>query len=82
MNGDGWSFQDLWFDADTDRLYATSPLTDEILVFDPEGTKLLALKPKPPAKLEGASGLTVFNRKVYVLCAFTDHVTVIDVPPN
>jgi DNA-binding beta-propeller fold protein YncE len=78
----GWSFQDLWFDVNTDRLYATSPSTDEVLVFDPDGTRLLALKPQPPSKLEGPSALTVFNRKVYVLCAFSDHVAVIDLPQN
>jgi DNA-binding beta-propeller fold protein YncE len=78
----GWAFQDLWFDLHTDRLYATSPTTDEILVFDPDGTRLLALQPKPPYKLEGASGLTVLNRKVYVLCAFSDRVTTIELPPN
>lgn len=76
----GWSFQDLWFDAPTDRLYATSPTTDEVLVFDPDGTKLSALQPKPPYKLEGASALAVLNRKVYVLCAFSDRVTTIELP--
>src|SRR5207302_637116 len=51
----GWSFQDLWFDAQRDRLYAISPATDEILVFDEEGKRLPSLKPKPPAALDGAS---------------------------
>jgi DNA-binding beta-propeller fold protein YncE len=78
----GWSFQDLWFDPQTDRLYATSPTTDEVLVFDPEGTRLQALQPKPPNKLEGPSGLAVFHGKVYVLCAFSDRVTTIDLPPK
>jgi len=78
----GWSFQDLWFDSQTDRLYAISPATDEILVFDPDGTKLMALQPKAPYKLEGASALAVFNRKVYVVCAFASRVITIDLPSN
>jgi DNA-binding beta-propeller fold protein YncE len=76
----GWSFQDLWFDQQTDKLYAISPTTDEILVFDPLGNKLAALKPKPPYKLEGASALALLKGKVYVLCAFADRVTTIDLP--
>jgi sugar lactone lactonase YvrE len=78
----GWSFQDLWFDAITDRLYAISPTTDEVLVFDPDGTRLMALKPEPPYKLEGASALTVSNGKIYVLCAFGPRVTTIELPHN
>ncbi len=74
----GWSFQDLWFDPQTDRLYAISPTTDEILVFDPTGTKIATLKPKAPSKLEGASGLTLLNGKLYVLCAFADRVMTVD----
>jgi len=76
----GWSFQDLWFDDKSDRLYAISPTTDEILVFDPDGKKLMALQPKPPYKLEGPSALTLLNRKLYVLNAFSDRVTTIDLP--
>ena len=78
----GWSFQDLWFDAQRDHLYAISPATDEILVFDEEGKRLPSLKPKPPAALEGASALTLLNGKLYVVCAFGDRVVTIDLPNN
>jgi len=78
----GWSFQDLWFDPQTDRLYATSPTTDEILAFDPMGNKIAALKPKPPNKLEGASSLTLLNGKLYVLCAFADRVMTVAIEDN
>jgi len=74
----GWSFQDLCFDSARDRLYAISPATDEILVCDLTGTKLASLKPKPPAKLEGASALTLLNEKLYITCAFSDRVVTID----
>jgi sugar lactone lactonase YvrE len=76
----GWSFQDLWFDPQTDKLYAISPTTDEILVFDLMGTRLAALKPKPPSKLEGPSALTLLNGKLYVVCAFADRITTVEVP--
>jgi DNA-binding beta-propeller fold protein YncE len=76
----GWSFQDLWFDAQSDRLYAISPTTDEILVFDPAGTRIGVLKPRPPTQLEGASALTLLNGKLYVLCAFSSRVVTIDLP--
>ncbi|PZR76407.1 MAG: hypothetical protein DLM73_02655 [Chthoniobacterales bacterium] len=74
----GWAFQDLLVDSKTQRLYATSPTTDEVLVFDLAGKRLGALKPKPPDKLEGASGLAILNRALYVLCTFGNRVIQID----
>lgn len=74
----GWSFQDLCFDPQRERLYAISPTTDEILVFDLTGARLPSLKPAPPAKLEGASALTLHNGILYITCAFSDRVVSID----
>lgn len=75
----GWSFQDLLVDPAAERLYATSPATDEVLVFDLAGNKIRSLKPEPPNTLEGASGLALLNGKLYVLCTFADRVRLLDV---
>jgi len=74
----GWSFQDMAIDPEGQRLYLTSPATDEVLVYDLVGNKINALKPEPPKTLEGASGLVLTNRKLYVLCAFSNRVQIID----
>ena len=73
-----WLFHDLLIDPDGDRLYATSPTTDEVLVFDFAGTKIGRLKAKPPDTLEGASALALSKGKLYVLCTFADRVRQID----
>ena len=73
-----WYMQHLIIDSKAARLYATSTQTDEVLVFNLDGTKLASLRPKPPDKLEGASALAIAGRKLYVLCAFGNHVSQID----
>lgn len=74
----GWNFQDILIDPGTDRLYATSPATDEVLVYDLSGNRIKTLKADPPDKLEGASGLAILNGKLYVLCTFADRVRQIE----
>jgi DNA-binding beta-propeller fold protein YncE len=76
----GWSFQDMAIDPEQERLYLLSPATDEVLVYNLEGTKVGALKPEPPYNLDGASALTLSKRKLYVVCAFADRVQAIDLP--
>ena len=61
------------------RLYANSPGTDSVLVYDLAGKKLKSLKPEPPNVLEGGSAITLLNGKLYVICAFSDRVRQIDV---
>jgi sugar lactone lactonase YvrE len=73
-----WLFHDLLIDPDAERLYATSPTTDEVLIFDLTGKKIGQLKPKPPDTLEGASSLALSKGKLYVLCTFADRVRQID----
>jgi DNA-binding beta-propeller fold protein YncE len=73
-----WYMQHLVVDSKAGRLYATSTQTDEVLVFDLKGTKIRALKPGPPDKLEGASALALVNGKLYVLCTFGNRVSQID----
>jgi DNA-binding beta-propeller fold protein YncE len=69
-----WYMQHLAIDPKAGRLYATSTQTDEVLVFNLNGTKIASLRPRPPDKLEGASALAIVNRKLYVLCTFANHV--------
>jgi len=69
-----WYMQHLAINPKLGRLYATSTQTDEVLVFDLTGKKIASLRPRPPDRLEGASALAIVNRKLYVLCAFSDRV--------
>ena len=75
---EGWSFQDLAIDPDAERIYLTSPATDEVLVYDLEGKKIAALKPPPPNNLEGVSALALGKGKLYVVSAFADRIQAID----
>jgi DNA-binding beta-propeller fold protein YncE len=77
---DGWSFQDIVVDPETERLYLISPATDEVLVYGVDGVKQGVLRPEPPNNLEGASALTLANGKLYVVCAFSDRVETINLP--
>ncbi|MEY2539823.1 MAG: hypothetical protein QOG67_3563 [Verrucomicrobiota bacterium] len=74
-----WIFQHLIVDPKQKRLYASSLATDEVLVFDLEGTKIGSLKPRPPQKLEGASAMALRDGKLYVLCSFANQVRLIEV---
>jgi sugar lactone lactonase YvrE len=74
---EGWSFQDLVIDPRAERLYLISPATDEVLVYDVNGTKQGVLRPESN-NLEGASALTMANGKLYVACAFCDCVRQIE----
>ena len=77
---DGWSFQDIVIDPETERLYLLSPATDEVLIYDVNGAKQGVLRPEPPNNLEGASALTLANGKLYIACAFADRVQTINLP--
>src|SRR5438132_5832073 len=71
-------FEDLAIDSQAGRLYASSVHLNRVLVFDLNGTKLGSLMPKPPDKLDGPSGLALFDRKLYVLIMTGNRVSVID----
>jgi hypothetical protein len=53
-----------------------------VLVFDLEGNRIASVKPKPPDKLDGASGLALFDGKLYVLCTLSNRVISIALPPK
>ena len=71
-------FEDLAIDPRTGRLYASSANMNAVLMFDLNGTRIGSLTPKPPDRLDGASGLALFNRKLYVLNMARSRVSVMD----
>ena len=66
-----WRYPGVAFDPEDKRLYVTSPLTKEILVFDTGGNRLEPLKPADPSALENPSALalskTKTGKRLYVL---------------
>jgi len=76
----GWSFQDLVVDPETERVYASSVGTDEVLVFDLAGNKIESLKPQPPDKLEGCSSLALTKGKLYALNTYGNRLSSIALP--
>ena len=73
-----YGFEDLVVDSRTGRLYASSANMDTVLVFDLNGARVGTLKPESPDKLEGAAGLLLTDKKLYVLCASANRVIAID----
>lgn len=76
--GKPYGFEDLVIDPNGKRLYASSANLDVVLTFDLDGKRLGNLKPKPPDKLDGASGQVVVNQKLYVLNSATSEIIAID----
>jgi len=74
-----WYVHDIIVDAKSNRLYATSTQTDEVLAFDLAGNKIGSLKPALPDKLEGASSLTLSGNKLYVISSFAAHISVVEI---
>lgn len=64
-------FPDVAYDAQTNRLYATSGGTNEVLVFDADGNRLESLKPVAPDNLDNPSSLALADikgeKRLYVL---------------
>jgi sugar lactone lactonase YvrE len=77
-NRGGWQFQDLLLDSQAGRLYASSVTTDEVLALDLTGKTIAHLRPKPPDRLEGASGLALVKGKLYVLNTYAGRVSLIE----
>jgi DNA-binding beta-propeller fold protein YncE len=73
-----YGFEDLVVDSRTGRLYASSANMDSVLVFDLNGNRVGTLSPQSSEKLEGASGLLLADKKLYVLCASGNRVVTID----
>ena len=73
-----YGFEDLVIDSRTGRLYASSANMDTVLVFDLNGARVGTLRPQSPDNLEGAAGLCLVDKKLYVLCASANRVVAID----
>jgi DNA-binding beta-propeller fold protein YncE len=71
-------FEDLAIDSKAGRLYASSANMGAVLIFDLNGAGIGALTPKPPDRLERASALALFNRKLYVVNMGGNRVSVFD----
>jgi hypothetical protein len=67
-------------DPESERVYASSVGTDEVLVFDLAGNKIESLKPQPPDKLEGCSSLALTKGKIYALNTYGNRLSSIPVP--
>lgn len=76
--GRAYGFEDVVIDPNNGRLYASSANMDAVLVFDLNGIRISELRPTPPTKLEGASGMALVNRKLYVLTATSAQVIAIE----
>jgi DNA-binding beta-propeller fold protein YncE len=65
-----WQYPDLIVDSHSKRLYASSTVTNDVIVFDFSGRRLSRITPTPPEKFEGPSGLGLAsNRMLYVINA-------------
>jgi DNA-binding beta-propeller fold protein YncE len=77
-----WHFPDVVFDAQANRLYATSGWTNEVLVFDADGNRLESLKSAAPANLDNPSSLVLADikgeKRLYVLNTGGARVTQIE----
>jgi DNA-binding beta-propeller fold protein YncE len=64
-------YPDVVFDGQANRLYSTSGMTNEVLVFDADGNRLEPLKPTAPDSLDNPSSLVLADTKegkrLYVL---------------
>jgi DNA-binding beta-propeller fold protein YncE len=76
--GRPYGFEDVIVDPNAGRLYGSSANMDAVLVFDLNGKRIGELKPAPPIKLEGVSGMALANRKLYVLATASAQVIAIE----
>lgn len=74
-----WYLHDIIVDSERKRVYATSTQTDEVIVFDLSGNRLASLKPSPPDTLEGASSLTLWKNKLFVISTFSGRVSAVEI---
>jgi len=73
-----WPLEHVVIDPKRDRLYASATAADSVLIFDLNGTRMGALRPMPPDRLDGPSAMALGGDKLYVVCTFSDRVSQID----
>ncbi len=73
-----WPLEHVVIDPKRGRLYASAAAADSVLIFDLNGTRMGALRPMPPDRLDGPSAMALGGDKLYVVCTFSDRVSQID----
>jgi len=73
-----WPLEHVVIDPKRDRLYASAVAADSVLSFDLNGTRMEALRPMPPDKLDGPSAMALWRDKLYVVCTLSDRVSQIN----
>jgi DNA-binding beta-propeller fold protein YncE len=73
-----WPLEHVVIDPKRERLYASATAADSVLIFDLNGTRMGALRPMPPDRLDGPSAMALGGDKLYVVCTFSDRVSQID----
>ena len=70
-----WPLEHVVIDPKRERLYASATAADSVLIFDLNGTRMGALRPMPPDRLDGPSAMALGGDKLYVVCTFSDRVS-------
>ena len=73
-----WPLEHVVIDPKRDRLYASAAGADSVLIFDLNGTRMGALRPMPPDRLDGPSAMALWGDKLYVVCTFSDRASQIN----
>ena len=71
-----WQYPYLMVDEKTRRLYASSTVTNDVIVFDLSGQRLLSLTATAPEAFDGPSGIALANdRTLYVVNLNGDRIS-------
>jgi len=73
-----WPLEHVVIDPKRERLYASAVAADSVLIFDLNGTRMGALRPMPPDRLDGPSAMALGGDKLYVVCTLSDRVSQIN----
>lgn len=77
-----WQYPDLIVDQKTKRLYASSTVTNDVIVFDLSGRRLLRLTATPPEAFDGPSGIALADdQTLYVVNFNSDRISRIRLQP-
>jgi|CXWL01.1.fsa_nt_gi DNA-binding beta-propeller fold protein YncE len=80
-----WRFPGLAFDTEENKLYVSSPIDKQILVFDPSGNRLKPFIPNDPDIFENPSAIAISKTKggkrLYVVNTGSSKVCVFELPP-
>lgn len=71
-----WQYPDLIVDQKTKRLYASSTVTNDVIVFDLSGQRLMRLTPTPREVFDGPTGIALANdRTLYVVDSNSNRIS-------